>query len=108
MHLDVEPYKKIVNGSKTIELRLYDERRRSIRVGDFIRFESPLGVAEVRVVELHVFDDFAQLYRSLDLTKCGYSHDELETAAPDDMLCYYTTERQRKWGAVGIEIELLQ
>lgn len=107
MHLDVEPYKKIVNGSKTIEMRLYDDRRRQVRVGDVIEFDSDAGVARVRVTALYIFADFAELYRNLDLTKCGYARDELATASPDDMLRYYSAERQRQWGVVGIEMELL-
>ena len=34
MHLDEQYFRKIVSGVKTIEMRLYDERRRAIRVGD--------------------------------------------------------------------------
>ena len=108
MHLDDEPFRKICDGSKTIELRLYDERRRLIRVGDFVRFENRSGVVKTKVTALYVFDDFRQLYSSLDLTKCGYSSDELPAASPDDMLAYYTLKQQRKWGVVGIETELVQ
>lgn len=106
MHLDDEPFRKICDGSKTIELRLYDERRRPIRVGDFIRFESSLGVVKTQVTALYIFDDFQQLYSTLDLTKCGYSPDELSTASPDDMQRYYSLQLQRQWGVVGIELKL--
>ena len=39
MHLKAEPFDLIWNGQKTIELRLYDEKRRSVSVGDLIEFE---------------------------------------------------------------------
>ena len=32
------PYASISSGQKTIELRLYDEKRQSIHIGDQIRF----------------------------------------------------------------------
>lgn len=63
MNLQPAPMEMIRSGRKTIELRLYDEKRRSISVGDSICF---LGAQEqdtlrVRVKALHVFDTFAQL-----------------------------------------------
>ena len=36
MKLKLSPFQKIKNGSKTIELRLYDEKRQKVQVGDFI------------------------------------------------------------------------
>ncbi len=38
MMLAPEPFKKIKSGQKTIELRLYDEKRRALTVGDQICF----------------------------------------------------------------------
>lgn len=34
------PFEKIKSGSKTIEMRLFDEKRQRISVGDFIEFSS--------------------------------------------------------------------
>ena len=39
MHLKEAPFGQIWNGSKTIELRLYDEKRRKIKRNDFIEFQ---------------------------------------------------------------------
>ncbi len=107
MHLDAEPYRKIICGTKTIEMRLYDERRRQIKIGDIIVFESEAGTARVGVKAMYVFSNFAELYANLDLTKCGYSQSELTSASPEDMLVYYSHEKQQKWGVVGIEIRLI-
>ena len=38
MNLNPEPFEMIRNGQKTIELRLNDEKRRMINVGDMIEF----------------------------------------------------------------------
>lgn len=38
MYLTPSPFKKIKEGHKTIELRLYDEKRKMISVGDTITF----------------------------------------------------------------------
>ena len=38
MKLNRDPFEKIKSGSKTIEMRLFDEKRQRISVGDFIEF----------------------------------------------------------------------
>ena len=56
MKLDKEPFEKIKSGEKTIELRLYDEKRRKIRVGDIIVFTCRDGGERLarRVKALHL------------------------------------------------------
>ncbi len=106
MRLDPEPFRMIQSGQKTIELRLYDEKRRRIRVGDTIAFTETETGERMRVIvtDLHVFPTFSELYRALPLEKCGYTEADLDTASPDDMLAYYALEQQQKYGAVGIGI----
>ncbi len=36
MNLADDPFEQIASGNKTIELRLYDEKRQKIKVNDFI------------------------------------------------------------------------
>lgn len=109
MRLNPAPFRMIQSGQKTIELRLYDEKRRRIRVGDTIVFTETETGERMRVIvtDLHVFPTFSELYRALPLQKCGYTETELETASPDDMLAYYSLERQRQYGVVGIGIAIL-
>jgi len=107
MKLNEEPFEKIKNGSKTIELRLYDEKRRKIKVGDMIRFRSKTDKLTATVKALHIFKNFEELYAALPLDKCGDSANEIATASPDDMLEYYTKEQIDKYGVVGFEIEVI-
>ncbi len=107
MRLNDGPFELIKGGQKTIELRLYDEKRRQIAVGDTIEFihsSDAKKALTARVKALHIFKDFAQLYASLPLDKCGYTEKSLPFASPDDMLEYYSLEKQRRYGAVGIEL----
>ena len=108
MQLQPSPFEMIRNGTKTIELRLYDEKRRKIRIGDTISFTNTGSkeVLNVTVLELSVFDSFDALYRELPLSACGYTEEELDTASPDDMNAYYSKEMQQKYGVVGIRIAL--
>lgn len=96
----------IANGSKTIELRLNDEKRQKITVGDTIVFNcsSNNDIIEAQVNALHKFKDFEELYNCLPLDKCGYKHAELATAHYTDMNAYYSEEQIKKHGALGIEL----
>lgn len=109
MKLDKAPFEKIKSGEKTIELRLYDEKRRKIRVGDIIVFTCRDGGERLarRVKALHVFADFRELYSSLDLLKCGYTPANVRAAKPDDMEKYYSAAEQAEYGVVGIELDRL-
>ena len=109
MKLQTEPFEAVANGTKTIELRLDDEKRRKVSVGDEIEFtEYPDGRRKIltAVVALHRFGSFEELYRSLPLEKCGYAGSEIDGASPDDMLAYYSAEEQERYGVVGMEIKL--
>ncbi|MBE6926681.1 MAG: ASCH domain-containing protein [Ruminococcaceae bacterium] len=107
MKLNPQPFSMIAEGKKTIELRLWDEKRRQISAGDTLIFTNtanPNLSLQCTVKALHLFPDFTELYRELPLDKCGYLPEELPTAAPEDMEAYYSKEQQQKYGVVGIEI----
>lgn len=107
MHLDAAPFAAIADGRKTIELRLYDAKRRRMQVGDVVQFVGEQGSLTAQILALHVFADFAELYSRLDLTRCGYTTSQLPFAHPSDMEAYYSTDQQREWGVVGIEFRLM-
>ena len=110
MRLDPEPFAMIDTGEKTIELRLWDEKRRRLRAGDVIRFESTADDTDVlyaQVEGLRFFASFDELYAALPLTACGYTAEEAKFASPRDMDEYYAPEAQKRWGVVGIELAVL-
>lgn len=108
MQLNHSPFVMIKSGTKTIELRLYDEKRKKIKVGDRLVFtDNTTGqTLEVTVINLHVFDSFEQLYKALPLLQCGYTDEDIESAKPSDMEEYYSAQKQKQYGVVGIEIRL--
>ncbi len=109
MNLNPAPFAAMKRGQKTVELRLYDEKRRQIKVGDCITFTNTETGDRLTaaVVALHLFDSFAALYRTLPLLKCGYTESDIATADPRDMEQYYAPEKQKQYGVVGIEIALI-
>ena len=109
MNLHPQPFEMISEGKKTIELRLLDEKRKQIAVGDSLVFTNTENGKELRCVvkRLQCFANFAELYVALPLDRCGYLPEELALARPEDMDIYYPPEKQAQYGVVGIEIELL-
>ncbi len=102
-----EPFKLIKLGSKTIELRVYDEKRREMQVGDYLYFTNRVTGEKIKtkIVALHIYKSFDELYHDYDKVSLGYRIDE--AADPKDMEIYYPRDEQEKYGVVGIEIELL-
>ncbi len=109
MNLDSEPFSLIKSGQKSIELRLFDEKRRQISAGDNIVFTNTCTGEKLNttVLKLHRFQNFEELYRELPLLKCGYCDENISSAGPTDMEKYYSIDEQNKFGVVGIELKLI-
>ena len=106
MKLNPAPFAQIKSGKKTIELRLFDEKRQTIKVGDRITFtNTETGEKLTKTVKaLHRFDSFETLYKTLPLLQCGYTEADVANAHPSDMAQYYSPEEQAQFGVVGIEL----
>lgn len=107
MKLKESPFMKIKNGSKTIELRLNDEKRQQVQVGDFIEFSligNPDEKIQTKVTALHRFDSFQELYSALPKEKIGYASSD--TPDPNHMDEYYPREKQKQYGVLGIELRM--
>ena len=110
MKLAFEPFQQILTGLKTIELRLNDEKRQKIKVGDIIVFcnvQQPEQKLTAKVINLYNFATFADLYLSLPLEKCGYLPEQKSSAKYTDMYKYYTKEEEKRFGVLGIEISIV-
>ena len=107
MKLRPEPFRKIREGKKTIELRLYDEKRQKVQVGDLIEFTNLEDRAKLvaRVEAMHRFDSFAEMFRVLPGVAMGFAPNEIPD--PEIMLEYYSPEEQALYGVVGIQLSLM-
>lgn len=109
MGLDPKPFAMISSGQKTIELRLNDEKRQKIKIGDSIVFSNTTNSSEiisVTVINIYKFESFKELYDVLPLEKCGYEKEEIVYADPKDMEVYYSIKKQKQYGVLGIEISI--
>lgn len=105
MRLNETPFQQIKNGEKRIEVRLYDEKRRNVEVGNRICFTHENGKEKLlmRVVELHRYENFRSLFEGVGLEACGFYACSVDEAV-EQMRAYYSIEEEEKYGALGIEI----
>ena len=106
MSLQPKYFDFIKNGTKRIELRLYDEKRRQIRLGDTIEFTKPEGEKfEAKVVGLLRYQTFSELFEDFDVSVLAD-----ESMAKQELLDalseFYTLEKQAEFGVIGIRLKL--
>lgn len=104
MNLWDESFQKIKNKTKTIEMRLCDEKRSLISIGDIIQFTNTKTneILKCIVTNLYKYKNFDELYKYHDKISIGYSEDEI--ADSKDMFAYYDLEKIERYGVVGIEL----
>ena len=106
MNLRPKYFDFIKDGTKRIELRLYDEKRRSIQLGDIIEFaKSDDEKFKAKVVGLLRYDSFAELFEDFDisiLADSSMTKQELLEVLGE----FYSEEKQAEFGVIGIRIKL--
>lgn len=106
MKLQERYYNYILNGTKRIEIRLNDEKRQSIKIGDKIKFlkEPELNeYFEVNVIGLLKYNCFNDLLNDFDvsvLADKSMSKEELINTLEK----FYPKEKQEKYGVLGIMV----
>lgn len=102
MKLQNEPFKQIKKGTKEIEIRLNDEKRKMFKINDYIEFTniSTLEMMFVKITNLYHFESFEKLFNNFDnsILGCG---------SYEEMYKYYSKEEENKYGILGIEIKVL-
>lgn len=110
MKLNPDPFTAIATGKKNIELRLNDEKRQQINVGDTITFSNTANPEQklfTKVIALHHAPSFAELFTTIPLSVCGFDGALSPEEAANAMRQYYSEEAEMKYGALGIELVLI-
>ena len=83
MRLAAELFEKLGREEKTVEIRLYDEKRKKIKVGDqivFRRLSDESNVIITTVKALHRFNTFQELLASELFFKTGCGEMSIDSA----------------------------
>ena len=109
MKLQPEYYNFILNGTKRIEIRLFDEKRQQIKIGDTIKILKKPELNEsfnAKVIGLLRYNTFEDMFKDFDisvLSDSSMTKEELIAVLEQ----FYTKEKQEKYGVLGIRIELI-
>lgn len=107
MNLQPKYFDFMKNGTKRIELRLYDEKRSKIQLGDIIEFsKSETDKLNTEVIGLLRYKNFTDLFEDFDisiLADASMTKQELLDVLSE----FYTPEKQAKYGVIGIRLRVL-
>lgn len=105
MNLQDKYFDFIKNGTKRIELRLNDEKRQQIKIGDSIEFSNEKDKFIAKVIGLLEYQDFKTLFNDFGIEILA---DKTMTKQEllDVLSEFYTPEKQEKFGVIGIRVEL--
>lgn len=107
MGLYGEYFSPIIDGKKKIEVRLFDEKRRKIKVSDKIEFIKVPELDEqlqVTVTDLMKYDSFQEMYEDIPFEEFGTKGWTLEEMLKGTYEIY-TPEQEKKWGVLAIKIK---
>lgn len=105
MKVQTKYYNLLKSGKKVVELRLFDEKRQQIKIGDEIVFSNLSDTNDsfvARVINLYRAESFDKLCQIITLAQAGFtSKEELITVLQE----FYPPDSQQKYGVLGIEIQ---
>jgi len=105
MKLQPEPFAQITSGTKTIEIRLFDEKRKQIVEGDtitFSRMDDKSDTIKTKVTNLVIFNTFADLFTAYNPECYGFKNAEDHIS----MYKYYSKEEEQEYGVLALHLQL--
>lgn len=110
IHLDSDIFDVVNKGTKNIEARVNDEKRRNLHIGDKIIFlKRPDNIEKIEAIveDLKYYNNFEEMVKDYDIENMylkGYSKDYYIN---DILGRFYTKEDQEKYGVVAIKFKII-
>ncbi len=107
MKLHPSPYNLIHDGSKTVEIRLFDEKRASLAEGDLILFKKQPYLAEMlyrKIAKIRRFESEKELFEAYSPKVLGCKEDDTAETFIGAMKRYYSEKDIEKYGWCAIEL----
>ena len=108
-HLDEDVFEVVKLGKKNVEVRVNDEKRRRMKIGDeIVFFKRPDNIEKIvaKIDKLNVFNNFNELVKEYEMERLY-----LDTFTKDDYIKllgrFYSDDDQEKYGVVAIEFEVI-
>ena len=94
---------------KIYEIRLNDEKRKLIRVGDFIVFRKEPALTEeikTEIKDLIIFNSFDSMVESLSSREIGFDNSNKKEIV-DVYHQFYSKEDEQKFGVLAIKLDII-
>lgn len=102
MNLSDKFFSLLGKGLKDIEVRLLDEKRSLLKVGDTITFNNSTNYISTKVINIEIFDSFEDLLNNISTERIGLS--PLKDVALNELSLIYPKEKAEKYKIIAIEI----
>ena len=110
MGLFPENFENVKRGKKQREYRMYDDKRRKIKIGDTITFintqTQETVVVVVDVINMHLYKDFKTCYTDFWEQDFSNRGQPLEQIIENTYNNWWSKELEEKYGCVVIDIKL--
>ena len=109
IHLDPDIYEIVKNGTKNIEVRLNDEKRRKLTVGDtliFLKRPDDSESIKAKIISLDYYKDFKELVDNYDMSRL-YDKNYTKEEFLQLLERFYSLDDQKEYGTVAIGFQLL-
>ena len=107
VHLDADIFENVKHGTKNVEVRVNDEKRRKLKVGDTITFlKRPDDIESIDAIveDLRYYKNFKDLvedYTIEELFSEGYSKEEFLSL----LKRFYSDDEVNEYGTVAIRFK---
>ncbi|MBD5391128.1 hypothetical protein HDR67_03900 [bacterium] len=117
MHLSEEMFLAMKEGTKIVEVRVFDDKRKLVDIGDYIEFHNNNDHIKMRVIDIRIEHTFKEVFeRIIDLNntslyytpeQLGFSKESSIDQLVKEMYKYYTKEQEEKYGVIAFTLEQL-
>lgn len=110
MKLEEIPFEQIRAKSKIWEVRLNDEKRQNIAIGDSVLFRKLPDLFDgmvCRVVDIKYFNSFREMASVLSLKSLGFEDGATADICEKAYRKYYSIENENKYGVVALKLEVV-
>ena len=108
MKLKPQYFDLIKCGKKIYEIRLNDEKRQQMKIGDSLIFKREPEMIELlntKIENLIYFETFEEMIQTLSPEQIGFK-DSIKSEILDLYYRFYTKEEEKKYGVVAIKVRI--
>ena len=110
MKIKPEYYELVKEGTKKYEVRTNDDRRKQMKIGDYILLMKEPELEErllLEIINKIEYPNFTVLYDSLPKKDVGFEGRETSDIV-QELRRFYTEERENQIGTVAIEVAVIK